>query len=106
MTKVEFNEAEALRYPLFQDDFGAPGDKVLRDTIITARASHTCCECWSAINPGDRYRKHVGKYDGSVKQYGFCSQCCAAMAKVFNGEPEAMDSRSQVRAANNFGVSA
>lgn len=94
-----FDEREALRYPLFQDDFGAPGDKVLSDQIITARKAAECHECLEAIDPGTRYRKHVGVYDGQLMAFKFCAGCCAAMAKVFNGNHLAMEARWAIRAA-------
>ena len=95
-----FDEREALRYPLFQDDFGAPGDKQLSDQVITARKAATCHECLGPVDVGTRYRKHVGIYDGQLMAFKFCAGCCAAMAKVFNGDHLAMDARSAVRAEN------
>lgn len=97
---VTFDEREALRYPLFQDDFGAPGDKQLRDEVVTARKAAVCHECLGPITPGSRYRKHVGVYDGQLMAFGFCSGCCAAMVQVFNGNHLAMDARSALRAEN------
>lgn len=94
---IGFNDKEALRYPLFQDDFGSPDDRVLTDEIRTARKARTCCECLGPIIPGARYRYHAAVYDGALRTYAFCDECCAAMAKVFNGDWLAMDARSAIR---------
>lgn len=92
MSAIAFNEAEALRYPLFQDDFGEPGDRVMSDKIATAVKRHECCECLGAINPGERQRVHVGKYAGDMRTYRFCQGCCEAMSRVFvDGEDDLDD---------------
>jgi len=93
-----FNEAEALRYPLFQDDFGSRGDKCLSDAIVSCRIECACCECLGAIVTGSRYRKHVGIYDGQLRQFKICEGCCRAMSLVFNGQPDAMVAREVLRA--------
>lgn len=98
-TASSFNEAEALRFALFADDFGEPGDRILSDRIVSARTAHTCNECISPVMPGTRYRKHTGIYGGEIHHYSFCAECCAAMAQVFNGGWDAMDERAKVRAA-------
>lgn len=101
MSAIVFNETEALRYPLFQDDFGEPGDRVMSNKIITAAKSHECCECLSAINPGERQRVHVGKYDGDLRTCRFCQGCCEAMSRVFvDGDGDPMEARSAIRAGN------
>jgi len=93
-------EAQALRYPLFQDDFGEPGDKVFSDRIVTCAKPAQCNECWEQIQVGSRYRRHVGKYGGRVSTYKFCCDCCIAMGKTFNGDWNAMDERAIVRKTN------
>ena len=96
----EFDEKQALRYPLFQDDFGEQGDRVLTDEIRTTRKQYICCECLSAVHIGTRCRYHAGIYGGRLMAYRFCSECCQAMSLVFNGDEDAMDSRSEIRAEN------
>lgn len=102
-----FDEAGALRYPLFQDDFGEPGDKALSDRIMTCRQTASCCECLGPIETGTRYRKHVGVYGGAMREYKFCAECCAAMAKTFSDgddrDYDAMAERSALRAARAKG---
>jgi hypothetical protein len=97
---VTFNEEHALEWPLFEGDFGAPGDRELSDVIRTARKARTCCECLEPITPGMRYRYHSGIYDGQLRTYTFCDGCCKAMAQTFHGNYNAMDARSAVRSVN------
>lgn len=95
-----FDESATLLYPLFEGDFGAPGDKVLNDQIATCKKPATCVECLGPIYPGTRYRRHVGVYDGQLRTYKYCADCCAAMARRFaspNGW-KAMEARSKLRA--------
>ena len=97
---VAFNEQHAFEWPLFADDFGAPGDRALSDEIRTARKLRTCCECLGPITPGMRYRYHSGVYDGSLRAYAFCDGCCKAMAETFHGNYNAMDARAELRRFN------
>lgn len=98
------DEAAILRYHLFQDDFGEPGDRILSDKMVTARKEHTCSECLSTVHPGMRYRHHVGVYNGDLNHYRFCFDCCGAMAQAFDGPDDAdshpMEKRMDVRRAN------
>lgn len=98
------DEAAVLRYSLFQDDFGEPGDRILSDKMVTARKEHTCSECLSPVHPGKRYRYHVGVYNGDLNHYRFCFDCCAAMAQAFDVRDDAdshpMEKRMDVRRAN------
>ena len=79
------DESKVLAYPLFQDDFGEPGDRVLYDKIVTAAKDHQCIECLGPIAFGERHRHHVGKYGGEMRHYRYCALCCEAMAE-FNAE--------------------
>jgi hypothetical protein len=108
---VAFNEASALTYYLFDGDFGAPGDRVLHDKIVTAQKEHRCGECLSPITKGTRYRNHCGIYDGALRTYKFCDACCEAMARTMDcGEEDdetwPMDERSAIRAKNVLTVTA
>jgi len=40
-----------------------------------ARVPHICGECGVTIQPGERYRKCVGKWDGRFETYKMCSVC-------------------------------
>lgn len=98
------NESAVLRYPLFQDDFGEPGDRILSDKMLTARKEHTCSECLSPVHQGTRYRRHTGVYNGGVRHYLFCFDCCEAMSRAFDVPDDAdshpMEKRMDVRRAN------
>lgn len=93
-----FSESAALDYPLFADDFGAPGDRILTDEIRTCRKPRTCCECLGPVQAGTRYRYHVAVYDGAMRCYSFCTDCCAAMAINFDDDGAAMEVRWALRA--------
>lgn len=106
---VDFDEEDALKYPLFQDDFGEPGDRELQDKIVTARKPHKCCECLSEITVGMRYRLHVGIYSSELHRYHFCDACCEAMSRVFDSDDDdcdPMQERERVRAKNEEGGAA
>jgi hypothetical protein len=40
-----------------------------------ARKAHKCCECRESIQPGERYQRVVGKWDGRLETYRFCVPC-------------------------------
>ena len=78
---VHFDEAKVLNTFPFQDDFGCPGDKTLRDKIVTARKGGECHDCGQQIRPGERIRTLTERFDGELGTYRWCSECCAAMAR-------------------------
>ena len=81
-TIVDFNDKDCLRYWPFEGDFGAPGDRVLKDKIGIARKSGPCEICEHDIQPGERIRMLSAVFDGSLMSYRWCSTCCAAMAAI------------------------
>lgn len=86
-----------LQYPLFQDDFGEPGDVVMKDRIVRGRKEFTCCECGDTIDIGTLQRYHVGKYGGDLLTYRFCEQCCVAMAMSWTDDGQMLEDRAQLR---------
>jgi len=80
---VDFNDKDCLRYWPFEGDFGAPGDRVLKDKIGIARKSGPCEICEHDIQPGERIRMLSAVFDGSLMSYRWCSTCCAAMATIW-----------------------
>jgi len=46
-------------------------------TEYTARKEHKCAECGRAVEPGQRYEKVVGKWDGRLGFFKTCSRCTA-----------------------------
>lgn len=49
---------------------------VLSDGILTARKPHRCGECHRVIEPGERYLRTTGVFDGFAT-YKTCLQCVA-----------------------------
>lgn len=45
--------------------------------IVTARETHTCCECREEIMPGERYEYVSGLWDGEWVDYRTCLPCAA-----------------------------
>lgn len=88
---------DCLKYHLFQDDFGAPGDRVFRDAIGVARKPGWCIECCAPISPGEQQRRHVGLYDGQMRTYRVCFACCAAMAASWKDGAESLQQRWSMR---------
>jgi hypothetical protein len=85
---VAFDEALCLEYDPFADDFGDPGDRILRDKICTARKPGPCHLCAQQIVPGTRTRSLSAKFDGELRSCRWCVHCCAAMAEVHKDRPE------------------
>lgn len=38
-----------------------------------------CSQCLGEINKNEIYRSLVAKFDGSLRQFRWCSDCCVAM---------------------------
>lgn len=88
-----FNEAECLQTNPFEGDFGSPGDKVLKDKIGTARKIGSCDMCSQEIHPGCRQRMLTAVFDGDLRSYRWCSECCAAMAASWHDDGVAWETR-------------
>jgi hypothetical protein len=99
--KPMFDEAECLKTNPFEGDFGSPGDKVLKDKIVTARKSGTCCLCLQEIIPGERVRTLAAIFDGEMRSYRWCSECCEALAASWTDDGRAWEER--VRIGNDIG---
>jgi len=91
-----FDEAECLKTNPFEGDFGSPGDKVLKDKIGTARKGGTCGMCRQEIVPGERVRLLAAVFDGTLMNYRWCSECCAAMAASWTDNGEAWEARARL----------
>lgn len=76
------DEESVLQYDPFADDFGSPGDRILRDHMCNARKMGPCHLCTMTIQPGERIRSLSAKFDGDLRSYRWCNSCCEAMAKV------------------------
>jgi len=101
MPDVPFDESECLAVNPFEGDFGAPGDKVLKDKIVTTRKAGSCGMCSQAIQPGTRARSLAAVFDGSLMNYRWCASCCAAMAASWHDDGKAWESRVALGNATN-----
>jgi len=46
-----------------------------REEYPKARKTYRCCECGENIEPGQKYHKVVGKWDGDFEIYRTCMTC-------------------------------
>lgn len=53
---------------------------------VTARKTYKCCECGITINPGDRYSRCDGIWEGKAESYHFCESCTKVREKIFQLE--------------------
>jgi hypothetical protein len=53
----------------------------LSDRMVVTRVKSVCAICFENILPRDRVRTKVEKWDGKMKTFRFCVNCCAAMAR-------------------------
>ena len=51
------------------------GPTIFEEKHPIARNSHTCCECGSNINPGEKYQLVKGLWDGEWSKFKTCSVC-------------------------------
>jgi hypothetical protein len=90
---------KALNFDPFQGDFGAPGDRVLKNKMGVARKPGWCNDCAQQILPGERVRLMTARFDGQLMNYRWCALCCAAMAKHEDDDGEAYEARLALRHA-------
>lgn len=45
-----------------------------------ARKAHQCCECCRQIEPGERYLRVTGKWDGLLDSFPTCAHCQVLLA--------------------------
>ena len=43
--------------------------------VVAARKQHECEECRGKIQRGEGYVRHVGKWDGAMRQFKYCARC-------------------------------
>lgn len=51
------------------------GGEMFSNRVVVARKVHNCGECPTQIQPGEPYRKYVGKYEGDFFQFPWCARC-------------------------------
>ncbi len=91
---IEFDEKRCLGCNPFEGDFGAPGDKCLKDRMGTARKPGPCSLCRQEIQPGARVRIAAHIFDGQLHSYRWCSLCCSAMAASWEDDGSAFEARA------------
>ena len=57
---------------------------VLRSAFVSCRKPHACAICFGNINVGERVWARAEKYDGMVKTFYFCEECCWCIAKRYD----------------------
>lgn len=62
------------------NDFERPA--FVSETKPKARKAHRCCECYVTIQPGERYERHTGLWDGEINTYRWCSRCSDVAAFI------------------------
>lgn len=48
---------------------------ISRSEYPKARKIHKCCECGSDIDPGEKYQKITGLFEGSWEEFKTCQIC-------------------------------
>lgn len=88
-------EAHCLACDPFYGDFGGGGgnDSILSDKMVTARKGGECHTCHGPIVPGTRVRRRSEVYDGEFMRFGWCEDCCKAMA---SSDPDAYEARIEL----------
>ena len=62
--------------------------KLFQEKIVTARKQHTCCECGSEIDPGEKYQRCSGKWeDFGFDTFHTCIVCSRIRATALDDEP-------------------
>lgn len=93
------NEDDALAYDPFASDFGSPGDRTLRDKMVTARRTGECHNCAQTIQTGERTRSRTDVADGEMMSFRWCQACCEAMALSWTDDGKAICARYAMRHA-------
>jgi hypothetical protein len=91
------NEQDVLAYNPFDGDFGSPGDRILKDKMVTARKPRPCDHCGQEIQPNERIRVRAEIVDGSLMSWKWCQLCCEAMASNWSDNGAVLDARSALR---------
>jgi hypothetical protein len=93
---MAFDETMCLQTNPFEGDFGSPGDRVLKDKIVTARKVGICGMCRQDIMSGERVRSLTAVFDGALMSYRWCSNCCAAMVASWSDNGESWEARVKI----------
>lgn len=94
---IPIDEREVLAFNPFDGDFGTPGDRVLKDKLVTARKSGQCHMCAQEIQIGSRIRSRSDIFDGALMRYRWCEKCCLAMSASWTDNGDALTAREALR---------
>lgn len=72
----------ALQFDPFLDDFGAPGDRVLRDLILKTRKIAECAHCGACIPIGSLVRSRTDIVDNEMMSWKWCHTCTCLMVRA------------------------
>ena len=56
-------------------DYDGDSAEFYVESTMVARKVHVCYECRAEIQPGERYQRVVGKWDGEFSSHRFCLPC-------------------------------
>ena len=59
------------------------GAEFCNETYPVARIEHSCCECYSVIQPGQKYERVVGLWDGYFLTFKTCTPCATIRKEYF-----------------------
>ena len=91
------HESDVLAVNPFEGDFGSPGDRTLKNKMVTARKEGECHLCGGKTVPGTRIRVMTEKFEGRLEYYRWCNECCVAMEKSWQDNGEAYEARATLR---------
>lgn len=94
--QIEFSEKDCLAFDPFADDFGSPGDRIIKNKMVTARKGGKCDLCRQDIRRGERIRVMAGIFDDELLSHRWCHSCCEAMAKSWTDGCDAYEERAEI----------
>lgn len=62
----------------------AVGPTLCNESTPVARKQHVCCECGCTIDPGEKYHRVEGLWDGSFQTFKTCEFCAQVRVRADN----------------------
>ncbi len=66
-------------------DYDGDPAEVFHQSVVTARNAHACDECRERIQPGQRYERTSGKWDGEWSTWRLCLSCVETSIEFTEG---------------------
>jgi hypothetical protein len=66
------------------DGYDAEKPSVFEQLTPVANREHECYECGNTIQPGERYNRESGVWDGSWEHFKICKICVAVRGDFFD----------------------